>query len=65
MLASQEFVRFSEKNSHMLFDVTQVEEEVVLVRQVTTSPIEIYLMRIKDFVDLFEEYGGPQPDEYN
>lgn len=60
MLAWQECVRFREKASDMLFDVKQVEEDVVLVRQVTTSPIEIYLMRIKDFVELFDEYYGPQ-----
>ena len=60
MLASQECVRFKELASDVLFDVKLVEEDVVLVRQVSTSLQDTYLMNVEDFVELFDEYYGPQ-----
>lgn len=55
-------MRYKEKNSDILFDVKLMEEDVVLVREVSTYPSEIYMMNLKDFVNLFDEYWGPQPD---
>lgn len=59
-LRFQEFVRFKEIESSLLYDAMYLGEDTVMVRLASPETTDIYMMHIDLFCDKFDEYGGPQ-----
>ena len=58
-LAQQDIVRFKEKGTNFLYDVSMVQDDAVIVRLVSEfGPVE--MLSWAEFDDRFEESYGPQ-----
>jgi hypothetical protein len=52
-------VKCKEKATDLLFDATKYGEDVVMVRQSSPTPTQVYFISLNLFVDKFEEVCIP------
>lgn len=56
-LIKEGYVRCKEKSSHLLFDAMPWDDDAVILRQASPTPVSLYIISMDVFVEKFAPLG--------